>query len=101
MCSADLSGTGPTLSQNCAPTLSSWFDDHRIQVKQISCGRNHTLALTENGLYAWGSNKFGQLGVGRVGLSVYPRLVKSLFSRAIVFVDTGQYHSLAIDSEGM
>jgi alpha-tubulin suppressor-like RCC1 family protein len=34
-------------------------------VVQISCGYAHSLALTKSGqLYAWGSNKSGQLGLG-------------------------------------
>jgi len=36
-------------------------------VKQVSCGWNHTLAITEAGLYVWGSNSFGQLGIGQIG----------------------------------
>lgn len=36
-------------------------------VKQVSCGWNHTLAITEAGLYVWGSNSFGQLGIGKIG----------------------------------
>lgn len=95
-----LSGNGPTLSQNCAPVLNTWFEDHRIQVKYVSCGRHHTVVLTENGVYSWGSNKFGQLGVGRVGQSVYPRMVEALASYCVVFVSAGQYHSLAIDASG-
>lgn len=36
-------------------------------VKQVSCGWNHTLAITDAGLYVWGSNTFGQLGTGKLG----------------------------------
>lgn len=93
-------GIGATLSQNCAPAVNTWFEDHRIQVKYVSCGKHHTLALTENGLYAWGSNKYGQLGIGQVGQSVYPRLIESLASYTIIFMAVGQYHSLAIDVSG-
>jgi alpha-tubulin suppressor-like RCC1 family protein len=39
--------------------------DH-IKIKSISCGRYHTLFLTQDGkLYACGQNKLGQLGIGR------------------------------------
>lgn len=36
-------------------------------VKTVSCGWNHTLAVTDAGLFVWGSNAFGQLGTGRFG----------------------------------
>lgn len=93
-------GTGPTVRMHDAPVLNSWFDDHRIRVKSVSCGRYHTLALTENGVYAWGSCKFGQLGVGHLGQTVHPRLVETLSTKVIVSVAAGQYHSLAVDVDG-
>jgi len=34
------------------------------KVEAISCGSNHSLALTENGcVYSWGYNRYGQLGL--------------------------------------
>ncbi len=88
-------GTGPTLSQYCPPVVNTWFDDHRIRVREISCGRHHTIALTENGVYTWGSSRFGQLGIGHVGQSAHPRMVDKL-SSYIVNVAAGQYHSIAV-----
>nr|XP_027193999.1 RCC1 and BTB domain-containing protein 2-like [Dermatophagoides pteronyssinus] len=43
-------------------------------LKLITCGRNHCLALT-NGqkLYSWGSNKFGQLGLNSVRSELIPK----------------------------
>ena len=35
-----------------------------VKVKTLSCGAEHTLCLTSNGVYSWGSNKYGQLGIG-------------------------------------
>ena len=35
-----------------------------LQVKSIACGHMHTLCLTSRGIYSWGSNKYGQLGLG-------------------------------------
>jgi len=37
-------------------------------ITQISCGGNHTFALTENGdVYSWGYGFNGALGVGKIG----------------------------------
>eukprot|EP00730_Choanoeca_flexa_P002323 TRINITY_DN11005_c0_g1_i4.p1 TRINITY_DN11005_c0_g1~~TRINITY_DN11005_c0_g1_i4.p1 ORF type:complete len:869 (+),score=172.25 TRINITY_DN11005_c0_g1_i4:243-2609(+) len=33
-------------------------------VLSVSCGRNHVAAMTEDGLYTWGSGELGQLGHG-------------------------------------
>ncbi len=36
-----------------------------VSVVQIAAGEDHCLALTSGGrLFAWGSNQFGQLGLG-------------------------------------
>lgn len=95
-----ITGTGPTLSQTCPPSLNSWFEDHLVRVKYVTCGKHHTIALTENGVYSWGSNKFGQLGIGDVNQSAYPRMIETLYCRRIVNVAAGQYHSLAVDDNG-
>ena len=70
-----------------------------LRVAQVAAGKQHSLALTEAGVYAWGDNRFGQLGVGKaVARSSTPRLVPGL-GRA-VGVACGQFHSLARDAEG-
>ncbi|CAG2168874.1 unnamed protein product [Oppiella nova] len=41
------------------------FDEHE-EIVQISCGKNHALALTSGGkVYGWGDNGSGQIGVGK------------------------------------
>ena len=38
---------------------------HRVVIQAVSCGWQHSLALTPNGfVFAWGLNVFGQLGLG-------------------------------------
>lgn len=42
------------------------YFDH-IKIKQISCGRYHTLFLTQEGeVYACGQHTLGQLGLGKL-----------------------------------
>ena len=37
----------------------------KVCISHISCGFNHSLAVTPNGLlFAWGFNFFGELGLG-------------------------------------
>ena len=38
----------------------------KVYIKDVSCGHEHTAALSENGhVYTWGLNTQGALGVGR------------------------------------
>ncbi|KAI9802923.1 MAG: hypothetical protein M1825_002154 [Sarcosagium campestre] len=74
------------------------------KIKQIACGANHCLALTEKGtVLAWGSGQQYQLGrrlVERNRLhGLVPREV-ALPKNKIVSVAAGAYHSFAIDQDG-
>lgn len=72
------------------------------QIVQISSGQYHCLALTNNGeLYGWGSNAYGQLGIGITSEKVIkPALIKSLNGIPIAFVACGGHHSFAISKSG-
>ena len=38
-----------------------------LRITKVSCGWNHTLALTEHGrVFVWGSNMFGQLSLSEI-----------------------------------
>ena len=49
-------------------------------IQQISCGSNFTLCLTNDGyLYSFGSNNYGQLGIGRNTNDEHPpQMIESL-----------------------
>lgn len=66
----------------------------------MSCGRCHTLAVTNNGVYAWGSNKYGQVGLGEVRESPNPELITCLAQEIIVEAVAGQHHSVALIADG-
>ncbi|XP_054276720.1 uncharacterized protein LOC128995726 [Macrosteles quadrilineatus] len=93
-------GVGPTLSQTLQPLPLPLFPALGVQVVSVACGKLHTLALTTNGVYAWGSSRYGQLGVGPTSQSSEPRLVEGLYDQNIVAVVAGQYHSLALTAAG-
>ena len=45
------------------PTLIESLN--QVFIKQVSCGQEHTVALTDQGsVYAWGLNTQGALGLG-------------------------------------
>ncbi|XP_068245605.1 probable E3 ubiquitin-protein ligase HERC4 isoform X2 [Palaemon carinicauda] len=74
----------------------------KVQVVQVSCGSNHTLALTSGGdLYSWGLNSSGQLGLGhRDSPQSVPTLIRCLVGVPIVHIAAGGQHSSAITSSG-
>lgn len=72
----------------------------KIEVFSVSCGHCHTLAVTNNGIYAWGASQFGQLGLGKVLQCSSPELVTSLAQEMIVDAVAGQYHSVALTADG-
>jgi alpha-tubulin suppressor-like RCC1 family protein len=54
---------------NMEPNVVSDLEGKNIV--QVSCGYSHTLALTaDGGVFAWGCNKFGQLGHPNIGGSL-------------------------------
>lgn len=68
-------------------------------VVEMHAGREHGVALTvTGGVYTWGSNQFGQLGLGGGGNRAVPTRVPGL--SGIQSVTTGHYHTLAIADDG-
>ncbi|EDW83017.2 uncharacterized protein Dwil_GK22629 [Drosophila willistoni] len=68
-----------------------------LQVHALKCGRQHTLVLTNNGLYAMGNNNLGQLGVGQhMQMAQQPMLVTALDGMCITILEAGQYHNAAV-----
>lgn len=49
-----------------------------------------------NELYAWGYNKFGQLGTGDTINRLTPQIVGFFNDKKLKKIDAGEYHSLAL-----
>lgn len=73
-------------------------------VVAIAAGSYHSLALCSDGsVYAWGDNSFGQLGDNTTTRRTTPTAVNltgALSGRSVVAIAAGQYHSLALCSDG-
>jgi len=71
-------------------------------IVQIACGVEHSIALTNDGeLYAWGSNKEGQLGLGSHTLTeIKPKRISALAAVPIAFIACGGYHTIVISKSG-
>ena len=70
-------------------------------VRQVACGDYHTLCLLENGqVYTWGGTlhkKLGQRGQRQLNK---PGLVTAFEGMDIVYVDCGDFHSMALTKDG-
>ncbi|KAK7891978.1 hypothetical protein WMY93_023941 [Mugilogobius chulae] len=73
-----------------------------VQVSQVSCGSQHSLALTKDGqVFTWGLNSRGQLGLGPDVSSVAsPERVHSLSDLPLVQVASGGEHSFSLSLSG-
>ncbi|XP_056591458.1 retinitis pigmentosa GTPase regulator b isoform X4 [Triplophysa dalaica] len=68
---------------------------------KISCGDEHTALVTENGkLFMFGSNNWGQLGLGTKTTVNKPTCVKDLKSERVKIVACGRTHTLVYTSRG-
>lgn len=71
-----------------------------IQVTNIVCGFDHTLALTSSGdVFAWGANNRGQLGLGHTDAVCQPNRITA-FNRKIREIAAGRCHSVFLTTAG-
>jgi alpha-tubulin suppressor-like RCC1 family protein len=72
-----------------------------IKVKQVANGGYDGLALTTSGrVYAWGDNRYGQVGDGTRTSRLAPVLVRMPRGVKITAIAGGSQHSLALTSAG-
>jgi alpha-tubulin suppressor-like RCC1 family protein len=71
---------------------------------QLIAGSNHTFGVDEGGtVYAWGSNSYGQLGLGNTANALSPVAVPALdqfFWDAELHIITGANHNFAVTEAG-
>jgi alpha-tubulin suppressor-like RCC1 family protein len=72
-----------------------------VSATAVAAGGSHSLAMGSNGkLYAWGYNGKGQLGDGSTMNRTSPGLVSLPAGVSATAVAAGDYHSLAMGSDG-
>ncbi|PRP88021.1 hypothetical protein PROFUN_04449 [Planoprotostelium fungivorum] len=98
--STGLLGNGHVTQDFYVPMKSTHFTNNPI--KQMEYGMSHYIALANNGLlYAFGDNKYGQLGItNSAGLVVEDQaeLVQSL--KGVTQIAAGHYHSVVLCDDG-
>ncbi|NWR43511.1 RPGR regulator, partial [Regulus satrapa] len=72
------------------------------KVKKVACGGEHTVVLTETGVYTFGLGQYGQLGHGTfVFESSVPKPVKHLKRHKICNIACGENHTAVIAENGL
>ena len=86
------------------------------KVRNIVCGSQHTIAVCDDGVYAWGENYEGQLGRGYSGWDTYAHLPvkvdffdeKKIFyffryitKKEVLKIYSGYYHTMAVCNDGV
>lgn len=66
----------------------------------MACGHDHTLALTDKGVYSYGYGGNGRLGHGSEMDEKRPRLIEALQGKEITSVSCGGCHSAVLTSKG-
>ena len=100
-------GTTGTATNKSAPVeITASFNLNAGEtIAQMSLGGNHTLVLSSNDrIFTWGYNLYGQLGDGTLTVKNTPLEITSSFnligSETITQVSSGGNHSSAISSNG-
>ena len=75
-----------------------------VGVSSVSCGKQHSVIISQAGVYSWGCNKYGQLGLGvspaQLSMCAVPRHVTGLQDVHVTHVSAGQFHTACTDSSG-
>jgi alpha-tubulin suppressor-like RCC1 family protein len=88
-----------TNHNNYKPSLNKYLSD--CNLIDICCGSDHSLALNSSGeVYAWGSNSFGQLGIGCNSDQLLPKKVYGLEEENVITISCGGYHSMILTENG-
>ena len=87
-------GLNTTLKIILSPTIIDGLNN----VKMVSCGNEHSLALLNNGeVYSWGKGNGGVLGFNFEDNSLFPRKIEGFLFELIC---SGSLHNIAIGKDG-
>jgi alpha-tubulin suppressor-like RCC1 family protein len=75
-----------------------WMD---VMCRSVSCGHEHTVAITSKDVLAWGSNEWGQLGLGDSAQDMCsrPYPIRHLHDMMVTQVVCGKYHTICVTAQ--
>lgn len=84
------------------PRVVKHLQTNGFMITQAACGAKHSLVLATNGfLFAWGDNKYGQLGIGHSSSVHYiPEHVSSLVGVPFAQICAGGHHCFSLSLSG-
>ncbi|KAL1253293.1 hypothetical protein QQF64_017986 [Cirrhinus molitorella] len=87
-------------SNKMIPERVTALDGYHIG--QVSCGINHTLVLSSDGLTVWafGDGDYGKLGIGPCTVKCYPQKVEVLCNKGVKKVGCGTHFSVVLGKDG-
>ena len=66
-----------------------------------AAGERYTLCITaDDSLFAWGTNLYGQLGVGDTETRLVPTLVTALQGKQVAHAAASRFHTICTTSDG-
>jgi len=81
------------------PHEATGLNTLKLKIKKICGGEGHTVILTQDdNVYAWGSNKYGQLGLDTDELVI--KEATKLDLNNVVDIACGAFHTLFVTSDG-
>ncbi|CAI5713012.1 unnamed protein product [Peronospora effusa] len=99
--SRSIMNTSSFLSPHLVEELTLEKALHRTTIALITCGAQHSLAITDAGeLYTWGSGEDGRLGHGDMRDRAVPRKVMSLLRESVVNASCGGAHTAVLTAKG-
>ncbi|TSK72182.1 putative E3 ubiquitin-protein ligase HERC1 [Bagarius yarrelli] len=89
-------------SNKMVPERVAALEGHHIGQASVSCGINHTLALSTDGmtLWAFGDGDYGKLGTGPCTVKCYPQKVETLCNKGIKKIGCGTHFSVVLANDG-
>jgi alpha-tubulin suppressor-like RCC1 family protein len=81
------------------PTMIQFFNDKQILI--IKCGAYHNLIYTKQGLYGFGHNVYGQLGLKNDPFYVIRPQLITIDHCDIIDMGCGYHHSVVITTQGL
>eukprot|EP00931_Biecheleriopsis_adriatica_P060509 TRINITY_DN36354_c0_g1_i1.p1 TRINITY_DN36354_c0_g1~~TRINITY_DN36354_c0_g1_i1.p1 ORF type:complete len:1720 (+),score=309.26 TRINITY_DN36354_c0_g1_i1:45-5204(+) len=92
-------GTDSTAQQHRRPAQVKFTEENLIS--HIAAGAQHSFALDDGAVWAWGRARNGRLGTGDSNQNLFaPVVIESTLQNGMVFVAAGEAHSGSIDKTG-
>ncbi|XP_046916522.2 uncharacterized protein LOC124496983 [Dermatophagoides farinae] len=63
-------------NNDSSSSFTYMIDTGLSHVKRIACGSDFSIAMTDNGVYSWGENECGQLGINHVYQQNTPKKIR-------------------------